>query len=50
LLAEEQKEAHNYTDTAGFTLKCLVCGHKMKGEKEAQVHAQTTKHINFSEV
>jgi len=50
LLAEEQKEAHNYTDTAGFTLKCLVCGHKMKGEKEAQVHAKTTKHINFSEV
>jgi len=49
-LAEEAKSAHNYTDTAGFTLKCLVCGHKMKGEKEAQEHAQTTKHINFSEV
>lgn len=48
--AEEAKAAHNYTDTAGFTLKCLVCGFKMKGQTEAQKHAKTTTHTNFSEV
>lgn len=48
--AEEAKAAHNYTDTAGFTLKCLVCGFRMKGEAEAQKHAKTTSHTNFSEV
>jgi len=50
ITAEEAKAAHNYTDTAGFTLKCLVCGVKMKGETEAQKHAKTTSHTNFSEV
>lgn len=48
--AKEAKEAHNYTDTAGFTLKCLVCGTRLKGETEAQKHAKTTTHTNFSEV
>jgi len=50
MTAEEAKAAHNYTDTAGFTLKCLVCGFKMKGEAEAQKHAKSTAHTNFSEV
>merc|ERR1712117_255791 len=27
--AKEAKAAHNYTDTAGFTLKCLVCGTRL---------------------
>eukprot|EP00092_Neocalanus_flemingeri_P023715 GFUD01025721.1.p1 GENE.GFUD01025721.1~~GFUD01025721.1.p1 ORF type:complete len:348 (-),score=97.11 GFUD01025721.1:229-1209(-) len=48
--AEEARAAHSYTDTAGFTLKCLVCGFRMKGEAEAQKHAKTTSHTNFSEV
>jgi len=48
--AAEAKAAHNYTDTAGFTLKCLVCGQRLTGEKEAQQHAKSTKHSNFSEV
>lgn len=48
--AAQAKAANNYTDTAGFTLKCLVCGLRMKGEQEAQHHAKTTKHTNFSEV
>ena len=47
---KEAKAAHQYTDTTGFTLKCLVCGTRMKGEAEAQQHAMTTKHTNFSEV
>ena len=47
---KEAKAAHQYTDTTGFTLKCLVCGVKMKGEAEAQQHTVSTKHTNFSEV
>ena len=47
---KEAKAAHQYTDTTGFTLKCLVCGTRMKGEAEAQQHAMTTKHTHFSEV
>jgi len=49
-LASQEKAKRNYTDTTGFQLKCLVCGHLMKGEKEAQDHAASSKHINFSEV
>lgn len=48
--AKEARAAHNYTDTKGFTLKCLVCGVRMKGETEAQLHAKESKHTNFSEV
>ena len=48
-VAREARKQHNYTDTAGFALKCLVCGAKLKGETEAQAHAQDTGHINFSE-
>lgn len=48
--ALEAKAAHNYTDTAGFTLKCLVCGARLKGATEAQTHAQDTSHTNFSEI
>ena len=44
------RAAHSYTNTAGFTVKCLVCGLKMKGETEALQHAKQTKHSNFSEV
>ena len=50
LTAEKARAQHNYTDTAGFTLKCLVCGHRMKGQTEAQAHAKATTHTNFSEV
>lgn len=48
--AKAAKAAHNYTDTTGFSLKCLVCGTKLRGETEAQTHAKTTAHTNFSEV
>ena len=33
-----------------FSFRCLVCGTKLKGETEAQNHAKTTAHTNFSEV
>jgi len=48
--ANEAHAAHAYTDTARFKLKCLVCGKRLEGEKEAQKHAQELKHTNFSEV
>jgi len=48
--AMEAKAAHNYTDTAGFSLKCLVCGTLLKGAAEAQNHAKNTSHTNFGEV
>jgi len=49
-LGQTENMKHNYTDTTGFTLKCLVCGHRMTGQRDAQIHAEKTKHINFSEV
>ena len=30
-------------------LRCLVCQEPLKGQKEAQEHAEKTKHINFGE-
>lgn len=47
-----QAEAHSaraFTDTARFTLRCLVCQAGLVGEKGAQEHAKATGHINFSE-
>jgi len=49
-LGQSEKKKHNYTDTTGFTLKCLACGHRMTGQRDAQIHAEKTKHINFTEV
>jgi len=48
--ADSARAAHQFTNTTGFTLKCLVCGLRMKGEKEALQHANQSKHTNFSEV
>ena len=38
-----------FTDTATFDLKCMVCGEGIKGEKGAQAHALKTGHQNFAE-
>jgi ubiquitin thioesterase OTU1 len=40
---------HEFTDTAGFDLRCLVCQKGLKGESEARAHAKQTGHINFGE-
>lgn len=40
---------HYYTDTGGFTVKCLVCGWKGKGERGATKHAKESKHYEFGE-
>ena len=48
-LARRAQQAGKFTDTANFTLKCLVCQRGLKGEAEAVEHAKSTGHTNFSE-
>lgn len=43
------RERHYYTDTAGFLVKCNVCGWSGNGEKAATGHAKTTGHMDFGE-
>lgn len=49
-IAENCKTQHQYTDLAGFSLRCLVCRTPLKGQTQAQEHAKTTGHTNFGEV
>lgn len=46
-LAAKLKKAHKYTDLATFTLRCSVCQTGLKGEKDAQNHAQQTQHTSL---
>ena len=48
-MVERAQKAGKFTDTANFTLKCLVCQRGLKGEAEAVEHAKSTGHTNFSE-
>jgi ubiquitin thioesterase OTU1 len=48
-LVQVAKAAHRYTDTASFTLRCNDCQIGIKGQIEAQKHAQQTGHFNFIE-
>ena len=45
----EAHAARQFTDTANFTLRCLVCQKGLVGEKEAVEHAKSTGHQNFGE-
>ncbi|RAL08415.1 ubiquitin-specific protease OTU1 [Aspergillus homomorphus CBS 101889] len=40
---------HYYTDTAGFRLRCNICGGTFVGEKGATQHAEQTGHVDFGE-
>ncbi|MCJ1398747.1 ubiquitin-specific protease otu1 [Xylographa trunciseda] len=40
---------HYYTDTAGFSVKCNICGGVFTGEKGATEHASKTGHYDFGE-
>ncbi|KAF9140387.1 ubiquitin-specific protease otu1 [Linnemannia schmuckeri] len=46
-LAAKLKQAHKYTDLATFTLRCSICQIGLKGEKDAQQHAQSTMHTSL---
>jgi len=48
-LVREANRTRQFTDTANFTLRCLVCQKGIVGEKEAREHAKTTGHQNFGE-
>ncbi|KAF2096362.1 OTU-like cysteine protease [Rhizodiscina lignyota] len=48
-LCAKLQASHYYTDTAGFDLKCNICGWMGKGEKGATEHAKQTGHMNFGE-
>ena len=48
-LVEEAHRARKFTDTSGFTLRCLVCQAGLVGEAGALEHAKKTGHANFSE-
>ncbi|KAK9235431.1 hypothetical protein V1525DRAFT_434687 [Lipomyces kononenkoae] len=49
-LATLLRKRHYFTDTAGFSIKCDVCGSVFKGEKQAQTHSESTGHAKFQEI
>ncbi|EDQ86595.1 uncharacterized protein MONBRDRAFT_33794 [Monosiga brevicollis MX1] len=49
-LSAALRERHQFTDVGSFTLRCLVCRTKLRGQSEAQAHAKQTGHTNFGEV
>lgn len=49
-MAREAQQARQFTDTANFSLRCLVCGQQLVGQKDAQAHAEQTQHMNFGEI
>jgi ubiquitin thioesterase OTU1 len=48
-LAQEAKSSRQFTDTDNFTLRCIQCDRKLKGQKEATEHAKETGHDQFGE-
>ena len=49
-LAKEAKQSKEYTDLHRFQLKCNVCNTLIVGQTEAQLHAKSTGHVDFSEI
>lgn len=49
-VANELKKNRQFTDLAGFTLRCMICNTPLKGQTQAQQHAKETGHMNFGEV
>jgi len=48
-LCKELQTRHYFTDTAGFDVRCNICGQGGNGEKWAMLHAQETGHVDFGE-
>jgi ubiquitin thioesterase OTU1 len=48
-LCRKLQGQHYFTDTAGFTIRCNVCGGEFVGEKGATEHAKKTGHYDFGE-
>jgi len=48
-LASKLRLKKAFTNTTTFDLRCQVCGHGLKGEREARQHAKDTGHVEFGE-
>lgn len=49
-VAEAAQKKKKFTDTARFTLQCMICYEGLTGQQAAVAHAQKTGHTNFGEV
>jgi ubiquitin thioesterase OTU1 len=49
VLVKAHHDAHSFTDTAKFSLRCLACREGLTGQAEAVAHAQRTGHASFGE-
>ncbi|KJE97376.1 ubiquitin thioesterase OTU1 [Capsaspora owczarzaki ATCC 30864] len=49
-VAKEANQKRQFTNLAGFTIRCLACQTPLVGQREAQAHAMSTGHTNFGEV
>lgn len=49
-LATEAKSSRQYTDVDKFTLRCVQCDTRLKGQAQATIHAKETGHTQFGEV
>ena len=49
-LVKKLQQQRKFTDLSGCTLMCGICNMGLKGQKDAQEHAQKTGHMNFSQV
>lgn len=48
-IAQRLHDTRSYTDTATFKLKCMQCGTRLQGERQALAHAKSTGHSEFNE-
>lgn len=49
-VAEEAKQSGQFVNLASFSIQCIVCGTGLKGQSDAQQHAEATGHTNFKQV
>jgi len=49
-IAANMKAVRAFVDTSSFDLLCLQCNTPLKGQKEAQAHAGSTGHTNFTQL
>ncbi|CAK9294748.1 unnamed protein product [Gordionus sp. m RMFG-2023] len=49
-IADQAKNARQFTSVSNFTLKCYDCNALLVGETQASSHAQATGHLRFGEI
>ena len=48
-LAQEAKSSRQFTDVDKFSLRCIQCDRKLRGQREATEHAKESGHTQFGE-